>query len=197
MTLIDLTQILNQSTPVYPGDPKPCFEQIASLPKDSFNDFKLTFGMHVGTHIDAPFHMIENGKKISEIESEKFIGRGVMVDFKNLSAYDIEEGDIVLIKTGFSDRFNSPEYFENYPQLPKEFAEELVKLKVKMAGFDSPSPDKPPFEIHKLLLGNGILIIENLTNFDKLVGKEFEIMAFPTKFETDAAPARVIVKIKN
>lgn len=48
--------------PVYPGDPKPTLEQVAFIAKDTFNDHKLTTVMHVGTHIDAPLHMIANGK---------------------------------------------------------------------------------------------------------------------------------------
>ncbi len=57
-------------------------------------------------------------------------------------------------------------------------------------------PDQPPFLTHKTLLENEILIIENLTNLDQLVGvKNFEVIALPAKFNADAAPIRVVAKI--
>jgi len=57
------------------------------------------------------------------------------------------------------------------------------------------SPDHEPFPIHKLLLSNDVLIIENLTNLEKLAGKEFRIIALPINLQEDAAPARVIAEL--
>ena len=65
-----------------------------------------------------------------------------------------------------------------------------------MIGMDMCSPDKPPFPIHKILLGNDILIIENLTNLQQLSGKRFTVYAFPAKFQLDGALVRVVVEVK-
>jgi kynurenine formamidase len=108
---------------------------------------------------------------------------------------EIGEADIVLFKCG-SKSFTEPGYYEAWPEVPEEIADYLIEKKVKVIGVDMPSPDHEPFRIHKKLLGAGILIIENLTNLDKLVGKDFTIYALPIKFALDGAPARVIAEIK-
>ncbi len=65
-----------------------------------------------------------------------------------------------------------------------------------MVGFDSPSPDRTPFVIHKLLLGQEILILENLCNLEKLLGVTgFEVVALPAKFRSDSAPVRVVARV--
>lgn len=215
---IDLTQTFMVEMPVYPGDPKPKLKQIATIEKDGFTDHEITTGMHVGTHMDAPWHMIASGKKISEIDPEKFFGSGKLIDARGLekigpelligieagpprvdsskaSGTRVEAGDIVLVFTGFGSKFKEPEYYEKYPELTEDFANKLVELKIKVIGIDTPSPDRPPFVVHKILLGNEILIIENLTNLEKLLNQKFEVIALPAKFETDAAPTRVIAKI--
>jgi len=86
-------------------------------------------------------------------------------------------------------------YFEEYPAFTEEFAQALVEAQVKMVGMDTPSPDYAPYPIHKLLLSNDILIIENLTNLDKLLNKQCEIVALPINTETDGALARVIARV--
>lgn len=200
---IDLTQNFRADMPVYPGDPKPELKQIATIETDSFTDHEIKTGMHVGTHMDAPLHMIANGKKISEIAPEKFFGPGKLIDARGqasigeelLTQTQIEAGDIVLVLTGFGEKFQSGEYYEKHPELTAGFAAKLAGLGVKMVGLDTPSPDRPPFAVHKILLNQEILILENLTNLEQLVNKKFEIIALPAKWETDAASARVIAKI--
>ena len=64
-----------------------------------------------------------------------------------------------------------------------------------MVGMDTPSPDHAPYKVHKILLGNEILILENLTNLEQLLNKNFEVIALTPKLEADAAPARVVAKI--
>lgn len=190
--------------PVYPGDPAAELNQVLSFPKDGMAASEVKTGMHVGTHMDAPLHMVDGGKKISEISVERFFGRGVLIDARDkkinkdlLKDVDIRSGDFILVLTGFGSRFNDPDYYENYPDLEEDFAQELVKLKVGVVGMDTPSPDKPPFNVHKILMNSEILIIENLTNLESLLGvKEFEVLALPAKFDAEAALARVVAKIK-
>ena len=82
--------------------------------------------------------------------------------------------------------------------ISKELGTFLVEKKIKMIGIDMPSPDRYPFEIHKLFFENNILIIENLTNLNKLLEVDnFEIIAFPLKIEAEAALVRVVARIDN
>lgn len=200
MNIIDLTQRFDDNMPVYPGDAKPELKEISTVAKDGFGHFWISTGMHVGTHIDAPLHFIEGGKKLSEFPVEKFIGRGVLVEYSStMSAHSrqIQSGDIILIYSGMDKKFREAEYYSNSPGLTEEFARELVKAGVKMVGMDMNGPDKEPFNVHKILLGAEVLIIENLTNLDQLVGvKNFEVIALPAKYDTEAAPARVIARFQ-
>jgi len=204
MKYIDLTHIFDTDMPVNPGDPIPELVQIADLHKEGYTDYQIKTGMHVGTHMDAPLHMLEGGKWLSDITVEKFIGKGCLIDARDASVISADfleksgakKDDIVLVMTGFSKKYRETEYYEKYPEIGEDFAGKAIELGVKIVGMDTPSPDRPPFKVHKLLLGKEILIIENLTNLKSLIdAKDFEIFALPAKLHTEAAPVRVIAKI--
>lgn len=204
MPYLDLTQTLHAAMPVYPGDSSVTLEQTAFLEREGYRDFLLKTGMHVGTHIDAPAHMLKDGKKLAEFEVDRFIGRGVLVDARNkpqigpdlLQGKKIEKGDVVILLTGWSANFYAPNYYHDYPEIAVDFAQQLCDRGVTMVGIDSPSADREPFPVHKLFFKHEILIIENLINAEKLLDVgHFEVMAFPPKFESDAAPVRVVAKI--
>jgi kynurenine formamidase len=201
MRLIDLSHTLSQDIPVYPGDPKPEFVQVASIEKEGYTDIVLKTGMHVGTHIDAPFHMINGGDRLSMISLDRFVGRGVLIDAHGrpeldrdlLMGAEIRDGDIVIFETGFHLSFAEYRYYESYPEMTSKLAHELVARGVKMIGLDTPSPDRAPFAVHKILLASGVLILENLTNLQSLHEiREFQIMAFPPRLDTEGAPVRVV-----
>ena len=205
MKYIDLTHTFDADMPVYPGDPIPELVQIADLHKEGYTDYQIKTGMHVGTHMDAPLHMLEGGKRLSDIGIEKFVGRGCLIDARGASMVSADfleksgarKDDVVIVMTGFSKKYREAEYYEKFPEIGEDFAGKAIELGVKIVGMDIPSPDRPPFKVHKLLLGKEILIIENLTNLESLVGiKDFEVFALPAKLHTEAAPVRVIAIIK-
>ncbi len=204
MRYLDLTRTFIHNMPVYPGDPSPELIKTEDLYKEGYMGYQIKTGMHVGTHIDAPFHMLEDGKRLSEITVNKYFGRGYLIDARGKSIIDIEvlnglsieRDSIILIMTGFSGKYGQPEYYENYPEISEKLATRLVELGMKIVGLDSPSPDRPPFNIHKLLLKQEILIIENLMNLEGLLNvSSFEIFALPMKLYAEAAPVRVVAKI--
>ena len=204
MKYMDLSHTFKNKMPVFPGDSISELKQVAFYEQNEYNAFYLQSGMHVGTHIDAPFHMYEQGKKLSELSPEHFIGKAKIIDVRGkkiinkevLQKKNIERGDILLICTGHSKHYNTEHYYRNYPVVSSDFAEELVTLGIKIIGFDSPSPDEAPYTIHKILFQNNILIIENLTGLEQLIDVlEFEIIALPAKFESAGAPVRVVAKI--
>ena len=204
MQYIDLTHKFTAQMPVYPGDSKPELVELDSVEEKGFSHYEIKTGMHVGTHMDAPAHMLQGGKLLSEFDASRFIGRGHLADArghasittKSLIGLDINEGDIVLVMTGWYKKFKDNDYFAKYPEITEEFAKEMVNLGVSIVGLDTPSPDTAPFNIHKLLLGKEILIIENLTNLEELLyHKNFEVYALPAKFESEAAPCRVVARV--
>lgn len=200
--LIDLSHTFAPNMPVWPGDTDPQFTQKATLDNDGYNGQLIKTSLHVGTHIDAPIHMISDGRRLSEIPVERFCGRGLLIDARGKSEIDlpllnnVPQGEIMLVCTAWSKKFGVKEYYEKFPQVTKGFAQRLVDLKIKLLGLDTPSPDFDPFEIHKLLLQKEILIIENMTNLESLIRMDdFEIFAFPIKLEADGAPVRVVAKV--
>lgn len=203
MKLIDLSHTFNETIPVYPGDPSPEFVQVSYIETKGYTGFQLKSIMHVGTHIDAPFHMLENGKRLSEIPIEKFFGKGILLDARGKANIDVdllknlsvENGAIVLIFTGRSKYYGKDEYYKNRPEITESFAYKMVEYGVKIVGMDTPGPDRAPYNIHKILLSKEVLIIENLTNLEALVGiDKFEIVALPPKMHIDGAPIRVVAK---
>ncbi len=200
--IIDLSQTIDQSIPVYPGDPEVEVTPAGVFDKDGYNDHLVSIGTHVGTHIDAPLHMLKDGKTLDQIPVEQFVGRGCYIKIENkifdldkIKQTDVREGDIVIFDTGMNKLFGQDGYFEEHLEILEEVAKFLIGKKVKMVGVDMASPDNPPFKIHKLLLSAEVLIIENMTNVAELAGKEFTIYALPIKLNLDGAPARVIAAI--
>ena len=203
MKYIDLSVPINEDTPIYPGDPKTTIKPAGVLENDGYCDHYLSIGTHVGTHVDAPMHMIAGGKSLDQTPVDQFIGHGVYVDvtdsdFDAVKKADIHEGDIVLLHTGMSAKYHESAYFEDYPAMSEEVAIHLVSKKIKMVGVDACSPDnKDGFPVHKILLAGGVLIAENLTNLRQLEGKTFRVFALPINLQIDGAPARVIAEIES
>ncbi len=115
--------------------------------------------------------MIRGGKSISDYSISKFVGKGVAVDARNgYGQIDltrvIEPDSIILFNTGWDKKSSSPEYFTDFEQMPEPVASWLIQQKPKMIGLDVSGPDFDPYPIHKKLLAEDILIIENLTNLD-------------------------------
>lgn len=198
--IIDLTHTLSNFTPVHPFDEQPIIEQIRNISDDKYNDWKLSSGMHVGTHIDGPGHLTSSVTMISEIPIDRFIGKGYLIDARNkeinidlLRDMPTEDNLIVVVFTGYDKKFGTDEYFNDYPVITVDVAQELVRRKVKMIGIDFFSPDHYPFATHKIFLDNNVYIIENLTHLEHLLNiKHFTIVALPLKIMADSSLARVI-----
>ena len=206
MKLIDLTHTLDDHIPVYPGDPRPEISRITDITGVGVTLTEIRTGMHAGTHMDGPLHMIEDGNYLSEIPVERFIGRGVLIDARGMEKIDVDllsgvqlrQKDIVLLLTGLSGKFRDPAYYRDYPEVTESFAEALIKAGVSILGLDTPGPDHHPFDIHRILLKGQVLIIENLTNLESLLGTtEFEVCALPAKFRAEAAPVRVVARVEE
>lgn len=190
--------------PIYPGDINVSIEHIKNLEEDQYTAYTLLTGMHVGTHIDCPMHLLPDEKTIAEYPLECFVGEGILLDCRGEMSIDMKEAyrhmikpnAIVLFYTGMDEKYGEEVYYNNHPTLTETLADFLVAQKVKMIGIDMPSPDSHPFNIHKVLLGNGIFIIENMRDLKELLGiQSFEIIAFPLKIEAEASLIRAVAQI--
>ena len=204
MKLIDISHGLSESTPVYRDDPPVRLEKTRSVEKDDYTLFRLDSGLHAGTHLDAPSHLLRDGKMICDFPLNRFAGRGKLLDVRGYECIEmrpeystqISEGDIVLLFTGFDEKFGSPDYFTRHPVVSLELAEFFVLRHISVLGFDMPSPDRSPYDIHKTLLEGNVLMLENLTNLHELLSADsFEVMAFPLKISTEASLVRAVCRL--
>jgi kynurenine formamidase len=194
---------ISSKTPVLPYDPQPEFKQFAFSEKEGWNSHQICIHTHLGTHIDAPWHMISNGKRISDYPIEKFIGQAVLIDVRGQKEIDaglegVEAGDILILRTDHTQSAGSPDFFAASPILSPGLAEKIADKKVSLLGIDTYTVDPPPSGIHKYLLSRDILILENLINLDQIETDRFNIFILPLKLDKlDGAPCRVIAQIPD
>jgi len=205
MKFLDLTHTIHRDIAVFPGDDPVRLEQIRTLERDGFNNFRLSTGMHVGTHIDGPMHMTSDTRMMAELQLEMFAGKGVLIDIRGEEQIEFHENyrktilpeSIVLFYSGLDTIFGTPQYFNDYPDITEELARFLAEQRVKMIGLDWVSPDHDPYPIHDILFKSNILILENLTNLGQLLHEpNFEVFAFPLKIEADSSIVRVVAKVE-
>ena len=201
--LIDLSHNIKNDMAVHPYDNEVKLYQDKFLVEDKYNNFRLEIGMHAGTHIDVPMHLTDSETYINEFPLTKFMGKGCLLDVRGEDVieyrekYDeiVRENDIVLLYTNQSSKFGTEKYYKESPIVSEKLANFFVNRGIKMLGMDLPSPDNYPFEIHKKLFANDILIIENLTNLRKILMLDnFEVIAFPLKVKAEASMVRVVAK---
>jgi arylformamidase len=206
MRVVDLSHKISESMTTYTKDERPKIYKIATIEKDGYNEKKLNICTHIGTHIDAPSHMIQKGKNIDEYSVENFIGLALIIDVSNLDKITIKDllpyenainnCDFVILKTGWYKHWNQEEYFYNYPSLTENAAKWLCEFSIRGIGTDTVSIDtfdSIEFEIHNTILSRGRLIIENLNNLDSINSEIFTLVATPLKIqEGDASPVRAV-----
>ena len=202
--LIDLSYEIYSGMPVYPGDLEVELENDKKLSQDGYANHNLKMGMHAGTHLDLPAHMLNDQRQISDIDLTYLNGRAKLLNavgekvitvkdkYKNL----IEKDDIIIIYTGFAEKYGTKEYYTEHPVISEELAELLINKEIKILGFDLPSPDRSPFKIHQKLFQDNIFILENLCNLDQLPEfKSFKFFLFPLKVRAEAAPCRAAAEV--
>jgi kynurenine formamidase len=210
---IDLTHRIEESMPVFPGDPPAEIRQVMTLGPDICTVQSICFNNHIGTHLDAPSHFIEGGMTVDKIPLESLIGKAVILDFTDKGKtdlitredlqshkYRIIPGSLVLIKTGWDVNFTSGAFYEGFPCLTQEAAEFFVSLNISLLGMDTPSPsplDDPGQTIHKTLLGAGVVILESVKNLTLIDRDQCQIMVLPPSIKDfSGAPCRVVAVLE-
>jgi len=191
---------------VYPGDSEVSLVHSHRFAEDGYSNHQLNINMHAGTHIDGPMHLLQIEKYISELPLEQFIGVGaildvagdIQIDYKESYEQLVPEGCILLLHTGYGAYYGEERYYTQHPSLTEQFAQFLIDKKVKMVGFDMPSPDYDPYTIHTLLFKHNILIAENLINTEQLLHTSmFTVIALPLRIQADSSIARIIAQVNE
>jgi len=204
MAIHDISMEIHEDMMIYKNKEikKPRREVILKYDEHGVNESRMLIDLHTGTHIDAPFHMLSDGKTTESLDIEKLIRKVVVLDLVNvdgsitedvLRVKDIPKKSFLLLKTknSFTDKYDSEFVF-----LEKSGAAYLKSLITEGVGIDSLGIERsqPGHDTHKILMKSGAIIIEGL-RLKEIDEGEYMMYALPLKIlGGDGAPARVVLE---
>jgi kynurenine formamidase len=211
--ILDLTREVRNDTKVFPGSPLPKFIPWTKMDVHNYDSEVIFMSTHTGTHMDAPSHFTSNGSAIDNISVERFISNAILIkltkgsnqlitaDEIKASNVSIKQGDTIVLSTLWENEIDKDYFFSHSPGLAEDAAKYLITKKVNAVCIDSPSIDRgseSSFAVHRLLLSNEILIVENLCNLNKLNCQYFTLIMTPLKLSgATGSPIRAIAVEKN
>jgi kynurenine formamidase len=211
--IVDLSHPLDDDTPVYPGDPVARFEPATTIAEHGYNVLHVRMGSQTGTHVDAPFHFLEDGARIDELPLELFLAPALVADVRGKAPHTpinwadlapvaprLAPGRMLLLHTGWDAHWGTDRYFD-HPFLDGDAAERVVAAGVRTIGLDALSLDETVlggepaggFAAHFAVLGAGGVIVENLTNLAAVRSVDPVVSVLPLRLAgADGAPVRAV-----
>lgn len=208
MPIYDLSVPISTELPTYPGDPGIEIDDWSSLANGGgANVSALRFGVHTGTHVDAPAHFIEGAKKVEKLDLDALIGEAQVIEVP-AEHLIIDEDFVVkncapgttrvLFKTRNSALWDH-EFKTTFTHLDLSAAKTLIEKGVKLVGIDYLSIEKfasKEHEVHRALLSHEVIILEGLSLAEVPAGR-YELICLPLRLRThlgDGAPARAVLR---
>ncbi len=173
--IIDITHELNDQVKIYEGDPPVLLEPFYTVENNGFAITRISMGSHSGTHIDAPSHVMEDGKNVMEIPLSSLVGQCVVVEADHLK---IPAGIKMVLIKGTENKES---------RIGEKQARKMVDFGVRLVGTDSLSIGID--EVHDALLSEGCVILESL-DLSKAQPGLYMLCALPLKIAADGAPIR-------
>lgn len=209
MKIYDITVPISEAVPIYEGDPRVKIDVCAAIAKgDSANVSQICFGVHTGTHVDAPNHFIDGTWRVDQLDLNKLIGncRVISID-ESVDAIeprhlgDLKNVERVLFKSRNSTFWNDPEigFRTDFTYISPDAALALVENGIKLVGIDYLSVEKfgsVDFATHRILLEKEVVILEGL-DLREVPPGDYELICLPLKYiggMGDGAPARTILR---
>ena len=213
MQLVDLSHPITAGMPVYPGDPEVAVEPALSLAEDGAQVSKVTLGTHTGTHLDAPAHVVADGRTVDQLALDLLHGpayvvqirttdlqalRGRPLGLEDLAALPERLPAIVCVATGWDQYFHDPAR-EDHPYLSIEVVHTLWQKGARVLGVDTLSPDATAQDttdnpVHEFWLGHDGIIVENLTGLTKLPA-HVQMSILPLSLAgLDGSPVRAVAQ---
>lgn len=183
------------SCQVYPGDPEPERKQLSSIEKGgSYNLTAFTMCAHNGTHIDAPFHFIRDGKTIDTISLDTFVGMAYVVEHRGIVSGD----DAVKLLEKAKEQ--NPEaakriLIKGDAVVSLEAAKVFASSEIRLLGNESQTvgPEEATMEIHLILLGANVTLLEGVRLTEVPEGVYF-LNAAPLNLSgADGSPCRAVL----
>ncbi|MBS1583987.1 MAG: cyclase family protein [Bacteroidetes bacterium] len=203
---IDISATISDGMTRWPDDPPVQVSRAETIAAGAeANVTQISTTAHVGTHIDAPLHFIEGGMDAASVPLEKLVGKAKVFHIHNpkeiglaeIRNFDIEAGDRILFRTANSEmEWEHLPFVEDYVYLATDVAKYLAEKKINCVGIDylSLGNKANDGEVHRLILGAGIIIIEGLKLKDIEAG-DYEMVCLPLKIkDSDGGPCRVMIK---
>jgi arylformamidase len=211
MQIYDVSLPLSATTPTYPGDPGIQITNWLTLAGgDASNVSLMNFGLHSGTHVDAPSHFIEGGAKVDSLPLGSLLGEAEVIEVPH-DVHVIDRSFVIanfaggaqriLFKTHNSTFWNNPQegFREDYVYIDYEAAQWLVEAGIKLVGIDYLSVEQfnsKNFETHHAFLSSGVVILEGL-DLRNVPSGIYELLCLPLRIaggSGDGAPARVVLR---
>lgn len=215
MKIIDLTHKMSCEMPVYPGTETPKFDPANTYEKDGFKETRISMFSHTGTHMDPPAHLFPGRTTLDEFDISQFVGPACVIDCTDLGAggritmehigrnrQNADRAEFILFNTGWDRYWGKAEYFGDYPCIDEAVAAYLTESGKKGVGLDviglDPIKDEQLSLHRRLLEKNEIVIMENLSNLQKLGSGIFTLCALPLRYENaDGSPIRAIAMVEE
>ena len=201
MKIYDISQEVF-SCAVFPGDPEPQREIMNDMNKgDLYNLTAIHMCAHNGTHVDAPYHFINNGKTIEQVSLEQFVGPCYVAERDGVVT--AEDAEHILQKANnagkqqaVADKDASKRILiKGNAEVSLEAAEVFAKAKVFLVGNESQTvgPENAPMAVHKVLLGADVVLLEGI-RLSVVPEGVYLLNAAPLNLAgADGAPCRAIL----
>lgn len=209
MPFVDLSHPLAHGQQTFPSDPKLSIVPHGTTATLRYNITQIVMSSHQGTHLDAMFHFVEDGRTLDRMPLEWFHGPAHLLRIPKPPRGEITPEDFlphehllvpeakIIYETGWHRRFGTPGFFDDFPSLTQDAARYLAGRRIRMLGMDTPTPSRDWYEVHHILLGAPaeIVIVESLANLDR-VPDHFTFIGFPLNFTgRDGSPIRAVAQI--
>ncbi len=186
---------LREGMVTYPGDPQVHIERAASISGgDVVNLTRIDFGLHSGTHVDAPVHFIDGAAGVDAIPLDALVGPCEVVEAPDLSPASVAAAppvERILFKTPNSELWATDEFADEFARLDGAAAELLVERGVRLIGVDYLSVGDE--QAHHTLLEAGVVPVEGL-DLRAIEPGSYELVCLPLRVVgADGAPARAIL----
>ena len=205
--IVDLSLPIFHEMPVHPEDPRIGFVSFSRISVHGWNETQLLLSTHGGSHMDAPYHFIESGIGIDQVDLHKCVGRAQVIDLRGLAAERdlvisdlrphedlIRPGARLLFRTDWYKTFPDQRYYTDFNGISPELARWLADKGIVLIGVETFAVHPKEYEtVHKAFLSKEIVIVEGLANLDRLESQEILFIALPLRLERlDGSPVRAI-----
>ena len=196
--IIDISVPIRPGMVTYPGDPPVTLERVASIADgDVANLSRLDFGVHSGTHVDAPVHFVDGAAGIDDVPLEVLVGPARVVDLTRAERLDapafarLEPTERLLLKTRNSELWSRTTFADDFLALTEDGARALLAASVRLVGIDYLSIGDEA--AHNALLQAGVIAIEGL-DLRGVEAGEYTLVCAPLKLVgSDGGPARAFL----